>query len=329
MLEVGVAPLTALTLLSQHGASPPLARALDTLAHSIAEGESFAIAMRRAPHIFNDTFTRLVEAGEASGSLPETLRKLARHTETQDKTRREIRAAMIYPLCIVICAAIVSSLLLIFVIPSLKEVFADSEAALPWLTRAVIATSDLVIDNGAVVCAALGLILLLAWRFLATADGKKMTHFIALNAPFIRHFFKQIAAARVTDTLGMTLHAGVPILAALRISAQVAGNHYIAQELEETRSHVASGASLSEALTHSRFLTPSVIQMLRIGETTGSLDKILTTIATQCEDDLARARSALKNLLEPALIATLGGIIGTLVIAAYLPIFSMGSLLGR
>lgn len=329
MVEVGIPPLHALGILALQPGSKPLQDAIKTLSAAINEGASFYDAMSKAPWMFDSTFVHLVQAGEESGALPETLHMLANHADTSDKTRREIRAAMIYPACVIVCAAFMSSLLLIFVIPSLKEIFSDGDFSLPWLTRVVMSISDGVIDNGIELCGIACVALLILWRFVGTELGKRTTRFITFNTPYVEKLVKQAIALRVITTLGITLRVGIPIATALRISAGASGNAFVARELEITRSRVINGSPLSDALSGSLFLAPSVIQMLRVGEMTGSLDTILKTIARHSEGELGQARTVLKNLLEPALIVALGLIIGTLVVATYLPLFSMGNLFTR
>lgn len=326
LLEVGFPPLEMTRILRDQNSSPAMGEAIARIVDSIHEGHSLSDGMARSPLIFDNAYVTLVKGGEATGRLPATLKRLAASLERTRALRREIANALIYPTCVVVTTAAVSSLLLIFIIPSFKELFSDLGTPLPLLTRGVIAMSEIIMTWGPWILGSIFFICLMLSRFLPTPRGRRLTDTAALHTPLLGTLLLKASLARSCRTLANALDSGLPILAALTASAHTAGTTKVQQEMSRVRSDVAEGISISHSLSASKLFSSLSIEMLGIGERTGSLDRALENISTDLEEEVSHRVASLKQLLEPALIVTLGAVVGTLVMAMYLPIFSMGEL---
>lgn len=326
MLEVGFPPLQMMRILQGQSASQSLAQATARIADTIENGGSLSEGMRVSPKTFDQLYINLVRSGEISGRLPAALRRITAHLERSIKIRRDVTSAMIYPLCVISTAAAVSSLLLIFIIPAFKELFADLDAPLPWLTRMVVAASETSLKWLPILLVCISSFCFIVSRYIATRRGREIAHTLALKIPVWGELTKNTALARSCRTLATTLNAGIPIMSALEVSAQAAGNTVIQQEFLRVRSDIAEGSTISHSLDASKLFPSIIIEMLEIGERLGTLDTILENIAVHFEDEVERLIIVLKQLVEPVLILILGALIGTLVVAMYLPIFTMGEL---
>lgn len=326
MLDVGLAPLQTLMLLKRDSTTPDFSAAINELVEAINNGSPLSDGMRRCPAVFSDLYINLVVTGEIHGQLPNALSRLALDLEKRIKLHRDVRTALIYPSCVVATAAITSSLLLIFVIPTFRDLFSDFGVSLPWLTQKVMQLSDL--TARLLPWGLLGgccLFLALA-KVLSTSRGRECFDSLSLTCPLFGKLLVKSSLARVTRTLSTTLAAGVPILLAVQTSAHAAGNTIVRRHIERARLDVAEGSRLSDALARSTIIPPTIIQMLDVGERTGSLDKMLEKLANHYEEEVERAVSNLKHLLEPAMMLTLGIVVGGIVLAMYLPLFNLGTL---
>jgi len=326
LLEVGFPPLEMMRILGGQKSSPAMGAAIRCIVESVREGHSISDGMERSPLIFDSVYVTLVRAGEATGRLPATLKRLAASLERARALRRDIANALVYPTCVVITTAAVSSLLLIFIIPSFEELFSEIGTPLPLLTRGVIVISEIITTRGPWILGSVFLICLMLSRFLSTSRGRLLAETTLTHTPVVGPLALKAALARASQTLATALDSGIPILTALTASAQAAGNTKVQQELLRARSDVAEGISISRSLAASKLFPPLSIEMLGIGERTGSLDKALENISADLEEGINQQVAGLKQLLEPLLIVTLGLVVGTLVMAMYLPIFSMGEL---
>lgn len=326
LLEVGFPPSEMIRILQAQGTSLPLRDAVGRVAEAIHEGDSLSTGMSLSPTVFDPLFINLVRAGEVSGRLPHTLKRLTSYLERTAALRREVVSALTYPLCVITTAAAVSSLLLVFIIPSFKDLFADLETPLPWMTRCVIVASETILMMAPYLSFAFVTLTVILSRFLKTKRGKKYFDTIALSVPLWGGIIRDTAIARAWRTLATTLDAGVPIVMALELSAQSAGNTTIERAIQRARLSVAEGTTISHSLSSTKLFPSLTIEMLEMGERTGSLDTTLENISNHLEEEVARSISTLKLLTEPVLIITLGVVVGTLVVAMYLPIFSMGEL---
>jgi type IV pilus assembly protein PilC len=326
LLEAGIPLLDALLIIKKQSWNRALADAIDLLVESIEQGETISSGLQKSPGIFDPLAVSLVSSGEVSGTLPEALVRLAQHLERNIKIQREALSAMIYPLSVLTVAALVSSFLLIFIIPVFRELFLDLGAELPWPTRVTVALSEFVIKNVPTLCGALVVFSFFLLTTLRSTRGKRIIMAIFLLLPLSKDNMTLRALARTTRTLGTALQSGIPIITALKISSKTAGNSSIERTLERAIREISEGRSLTHALRTSSSIPSMMIEMLEVGERTGQLDTILLTLADNFEIDAERALNTMKQVMEPLILAALGLVIGGFVISMYLPVFSLGTM---
>jgi type IV pilus assembly protein PilC len=283
--------------------------------------------LAKYPKAFDNLYVNMVMAGETGGILDIILERLAIYLEKMDKLKRQVKTALIYPAVVVSAAVIVTAILLIFVIPTFKELFADFGAALPTPTRWVIAISEFAVDKGHYIAGGLFLAIWLLRRFMKTERGKQVIHPLLLKTPIFGEFIRKVAVSRFTRTMGTMLSSGVPILEALHICGKTSGNKVVEQEINQVRISISEGKTISQPLMNSTIFPPMVVQMIHVGESTGALDAMLQKIADFYDDEVNNAVNGMKQLIEPLMILVLGTLVGGLVIAMYLPIFKLGSVI--
>lgn len=328
MVDSGLPIVQALDILAKQHENPAFKKVLLSVKETVETGGTFADGLAKHPKAFDDLYINMVAAGENGGILDIILERLSVHMEKAMKLKREIKTAMIYPGVVVTAAIIVTSVLLVFVIPTFADLFQDFGSALPLPTQMVINLSNFFVANAIYIFGG-GIGLLVAFfRFLKTPRGQEVIHPIALKLPIFGDIIRKVAVARFTRTLGTMLSSGVPVLDALNICAKTAGNKVVEREVQRCRVSISEGKSITEPLIESTVFPPMVTQMIGVGESTGALDAMLQKIADFYEDEVDNAVGAMKQLIEPIMILTLGTIIGALVIAMYLPIFKMGSVVG-
>ena len=326
MMDSGLSTQSLIRVLGTMEGSKELRVANARIVRSIENGGSLSEGMALSHESFCPLYLGLIQAGEISGRLPGALRRVKDHIERADALRRKLSAALIYPLCVISTAALVSSLLVIFIIPSFKELFSDLDTPLPWLTRVVIAISETSLRWAPFLLIVFSLFCFIVSRLFATARGRALLDHYLLRMPLIGDILSKSALARFCRTFSTTLDAGMPILSALEASAQAAGNRLIQQKFVKARSDIAEGISISHSLNASKLFSSTCIQMLELGERTGSVVTMLENIAESLEDDVSRSLDTTLRMAEPALVTIIGAVVGVLVIAMYLPIFSMGDL---
>jgi type IV pilus assembly protein PilC len=296
------------------------------VAGSVEAGSTLADALRRHPKTFDELYVNLVEVGEAGGILDTVLQRLSVYIEKAAALKRKVKTAMIYPLTIVGVAFIVVIFMLTFVIPTFAKMFAGMGADLPLPTLIVIRLSDFAtrfwwLIIGSVIGIVVGI-----RAYYRTEGGRSLIDALVLKLPVFGTLIRKVSVARFTRTLGTLVSSGVPILEGLRITARTAGNRVVERAVLETRASVTAGKTLAEPLKASTVFPPMVVQMISVGEQTGALDAMLNKIADFYDDEVDTAVTALTALLEPMMIVFLGVVIGGLVIAMYLPIFRLVTL---
>jgi len=327
MIDAGLPITQALEILSRQHHNKLFRQILGSVREIVESGGTLAEGMGKNPSAFDELYVNMIAAGEAGGILDIILERLAIHMEKAMKLKREVKTAMIYPGVVVSAAAIVTSILLIFVIPTFKEMFSDFGSALPLPTQLVITISDFLINNLFLITGSVATGIGLLVRFMKTPRGKEVVHPLLLRLPIFGEIIRKVAVARFTRTLGTMVSSGVPILEALNICARTAGNKVVERDVLRARVSISEGKSMAEPLAASTVFPPMVVQMIGVGESTGALDAMLQKIADFYEDEVDNAVGAMKQLIEPLMILVLGTIIGALVIAMYLPIFKMGSVI--
>ena len=325
MIDAGLPIVQCLDILQGQTDNKQFADVLKDIKSSVEQGSTFSDSLRRHPKVFDALYTNLVQAGETGGILDTILNRLAVYNEKAMKLARQVRGAMVYPSVVLMVFLGVMVILLGFVIPSFKNIFKDlgSKDELPALTQGVIAVSEFFVGN--ILFMVLGAAAFVTAVVYSYRDprGKKIYHRIFLKLPIIGNVLRKIAVARFTRTLGTLLSSGVPILDALEIVAKTAGNVIVEEAILYTRLRISEGKNMAGPLTETNIFPPMVVQMVGVGEQTGALDAMLSKIADFYEEEVDVAVSALTSLIEPAMMVGIGGTVGVVLIAMYLPIFSI------
>ena len=329
MINAGLPLVQSLEILASQQPNKQFKRVLTKIREDVEGGSTFAASIKRHPAVFTSLYMSMVEAGEAGGFLDTVLNRLAGYIEKTMALRRKVKGAMIYPVTIITVAVAVVIFLLIFVIPTFKTLFEGFGAALPLPTRIVLEVSRLVKTHllaglGTLVGAVFGV------RFYyRTEKGKKVIDSLLLRLPVIGQLIRKVSVAKFTRTLGTLVSSGVPILDGLNITARVAGNKVVEEAILKTRSSIAEGKTIADPLGASGIFPPMVVQMISVGEQTGALDSMLAKIADFYDAEVDQAVSNLTTLLEPIMIVFLGVVVGGVIIAMYLPIFKLVTVVGR
>jgi type IV pilus assembly protein PilC len=286
-------------------------------------GASLADAMKKNPKVFDPLYTNMIAAGEAGGILDTILKRLATYIEKAVKLKNQVQSAMVYPVAIVVIATVVVGVILWKVIPTFANLFAGLGAELPLPTRVVIGLSNGLVRYMPFVLVGIAAFVFGLRAYYNTPNGRMACDRLMLKAPVFGSMFRKIAVARFCRTLATLLASGVSILEALDITARTAGNAVVEQALYATRKSIEGGETIAAPLKETAVFPPMVVQMISVGETTGALDTMLSKIADFYEEEVDVAVAGLLTLLEPLMIAVLGGVVGGIVIAMYMPIFSL------
>src|SRR3989441_5244036 len=326
MIDAGLRLVQCLNILAEQSESKNLRDVTSRVARDVEAGSSLADAFRKHPKTFDDLFTNMVEVGESGGILDVVLQRLSVYIEKAAALKRKVKAAMIYPLTIVSVALIVVIFMLTFVIPTFASMFKNLGADLPLPTKIVLWLSNFVQSYILLILAGLAAGIYALRRYYRTEAGQMVIDALLLRLPVFGVLIRKVAVARFTRTLGTLISSGVPILEGLRITARTAGNKVVEKAVLTTRAVVTAGGTITEPLKTSTVFPPMVIQMINVGEQTGALDAMLGKIADFYDDEVDTAVGALTALLEPLMIVFLGVVIGGLVVAMYLPIFRLVTL---
>lgn len=329
MIDAGLPLVQCLEILGSQTENKTLSKTIVQVRTDVESGATFADALKKHPKVFDNLYVNMVAAGEAGGILDTILGRLAAYMEKFAKIKKQIKSAMVYPSVILFVAVAVVSILMIFVVPMLANMFAEMGGTLPLPTRIVIWLSNFLSGWGGL-SVALFLVLLFVGIKQArkTETGLRETDRLAMNLPVMGMLIKKVAVAKFTRTMGTLLTSGVPILEGLIIVAKTAGNKVIEEAIMVTRQSVSEGKTLAEPLSKSKVFPPMVNQMIAVGEATGALDNMLNKIADFYDEEVDSAVAALTSLLEPMLMIFLGTTVGFVIVAMYMPIFQMGALAG-
>ncbi len=323
MIDAGLPLVQCLDILGKQEEDTNFAKVILQTRTDVEAGASLAEAMRKSPGAFDALYTNMVAAGEAGGLLDTILKRLADYIEKAVKLKSQVKSAMIYPIAVIVIAALVVGAILWKVIPTFATLFAGLGAELPLPTRVVIAISNGFIAWMPFLLLGGALLSFLVKKYYGTHKGRRVIDGLLLKAPVLGNILRKVAVARFCRTLSTLLGAGVPILDGLAITARTAGNAIVEDAVVYTRTSLERGESLSGPLKSTGVFPPMVTQMIHVGETTGALDTMLTKIAEFYEDEVDAAVAGLLTLLEPLMIAILGVIVGGIVISMYLPIFDL------
>lgn len=326
LLKAGIPLLQAFDLISEGVEKPPVGELLQSLRQQVAAGTTLTEALRSQPRYFDELYCHLVAAGEQAGALETLLERLAVHREKSEQLKARIKKAMTYPIAVVIVAGLVTGVLLVHVVPQFQSLFAGVNGKLPGFTLAVIALSEFMQQAWWIL--ALGLGVGVIGLRQSCRKSPIFRHWLdagLLKAPLAGKLLQKSAVARYARTLSTTFAAGVPLVQALDSVAGAAGSAPYKQAIEHMRRDVSTGMPLNHAMSTSGLFPGMAIQMTAIGEESGTLDFMLEKVASHYETEVDNQVDHLTSLMEPLIMVILGGIVGALVIAMYLPIFQLGS----
>lgn len=323
MINAGLPLVQCLDILASQQPNPSLKKILGQIKQDVEGGSTFADALGKHPKVFDNLYVNLVAAGEIGGVLDTVLNRLAVYMEKNEALKNKVKSAMTYPI-IVLCVAFgVVSVLMLFVIPTFQDMFQQFGAALPGPTQLVVDLSHFFRNYWYVMlCVIILLIIGFKW-FGKQEKGRFYLDTIALKLPIFGPLIRKVAVAKFSRTLGTMISSGVPIMDGLEITSKTAGNVIVENAIRSVRSAISEGRSMSEPLEQTGIFPGMVVQMISVGEATGAMDQMLSKIADFYDEEVDAAVDALTSALEPMLMVFLGGIIGFVVVAMYLPIFKM------
>lgn len=325
LIDAGLPLLRGLSVLSNQERDSIFKGTINKLAESVQDGSTFSEGLTQHPRIFNDLYVNMVKAGELGGVLDLVLARLAEFQEKAQKVKNKVAAALVYPIIVLFLAVAIMAFLLIFIVPKFETIFHDmlGDKPLPPITLFVIGVSDFMQKQWTVL---LGVVVFVfaSYKFAArTRAGRAVIDRIKLRAPLFGDLIRKTSISQFSRTLGTLVTSGVPILQALEITRETAGNTAIAQAISQVHDSVKEGDTIVQPLEASRAFPPMVISMIDVGEETGQLPEMLLKIAEVYDDEVDNSVAALTSLLEPIMIVLLALIVGTIVIALFMPLISI------
>jgi len=323
LVDAGLPLLRGLRVLEKQERNANLKGILAELATSIEGGSTFSEALAQHPKVFNKLFVNMVKAGELGGVLEVVLKRLAEFSEKAQKIKGKVKAALFYPVAVLVVAVGIMILLMTFVVPKFKDVFAGMNITMPGFTLFVLAVSDVIKNNILGTMGGVAVAVVLFLLFIKTKFGRHIWDKFKLIMPVLGPVISKVAISRFTRTLGTLVSSGVPILQALTIVKETAGNVIIANAVAQVHESVKEGETITAPLEASRVFPPMVVSMVDVGEQTGALPEMLLRIADNYDEEVDNAVSAMTSLLEPIMIIFLAVLVGSIVIAMFLPLIAM------
>jgi len=324
MVGAGLPLVRALRSIARDHEDRHLATILENVADDVQKGDTLATALARHPQAFDDVFVSLVNTGEVSGTLDQILEQTATYLERAEELRLKVEAALRYPTFVLVFSLLVMLGMLLWVIPRFSDIYARFKVPLPWPTQALLTVSQIITQHALVAVLAAVAIGLVTWNAARTDAGRLWLDRAKFGLPIFGPLIRMYAITKLARTLGMLTASGTQILHALKVLRPVPGNRVLEQGLEQVRSRVEQGSSLSHAMTETGVFPEMLVQMTATGEETGQLDNMLKRTADFYEQRVSAAVQGLSSLVEPVAIVILGAIVGVMLIALYLPVFSLG-----
>jgi type IV pilus assembly protein PilC len=323
MVNSGLPILRALSILAEQVSNKELAKILTLVRNDVEQGASLSAAMAKYPKAFNNLYIAMVKSGETGGMLDDVLLRLADVLEREVHLRQKIKSAMTYPVAVVALVVLIMSAMLLFVVPQFKSIYTQLGGTLPLPTRVLLMASDAVKKYWYVFIILTFVFVFLFRRYKKTEKGRANLDAIKLKIPIFGTLFHKTALSRFSSTAGMLLRSGVPILQALDIVADTVNNAVMSRAVVDVQASVREGESIAKPLARHAVFPPMVVQMLAVGEETGQVDTMLDKVAKFYDQEVEAAVDALTSLIEPLLIAIIGGAVGAAVIALYMPMFNI------
>ncbi|MCC6137469.1 MAG: type II secretion system F family protein [Bdellovibrionaceae bacterium] len=323
LIAAGVPIIPSLEALSQGLKSATLKKALYEISQDISSGKKLGESFGKQSHVFDRFYVNMIIAGEEGGVLEGVLKRVAEYIEKAVKLQGKIKGALVYPVAVLVISMVVITGLLVFVVPKFAELFQSNGMQLPLLTQMVLDASAFMQKAWWVILGIIGGAYYGLKQYYASSTGRETIDILLLRVPLFGDLIIKGGLAKFTRTLSTLLGAGVPIMDAMDIAAQVSGNFKLERSLLKAKEAIAAGKSIATPFAQEKIFPPLVVQMMAVGETTGSLDQMLTKVADFFEDEVDQIVGALTSLIEPVMIVFLGGIVAFLVLAMYMPIFQM------
>ncbi|MFO7761523.1 MAG: type II secretion system F family protein [Desulfobia sp.] len=328
MLDAGLPLVQSLEILSGQQDNKTFKNILIEIQKDVEVGMTFADAMKKHPKVFDNLFCNMIEAGEIGGILDVILRRLAAFLEKSMALKKKIKGAMTYPVICLSIALVITAVILIFVVPVFAKMFQDFGSALPVPTQIVMNASEFAKSNFLIIVGILGILIFAIKKIYSTARGQEYIDRFLLRLPVFGPLIRRVAVAKFSRTLGTMVQSGVPILEALGVVGRTSGNKVIEKAIYRVSGSISEGRSIAEPLEETGVFPGMVVQMINVGESTGALDAMLSKIADFYDEEVDQAVDNMTAMIEPFMMIFLGGLIGGLVIAMYLPIFKMASVIG-
>ena len=328
MIDAGLPLVQSLEILGEQQDNITFKKKLRAIRADVETGSTLADAMKKHPDVFDNLFSNMIEAGEIGGILDTILNRLALFMEKSMALKKKIKGAMTYPVICICISFVVMAVMLIFVVPVFQEMFAEFGSALPAPTQMVVDMSEFAKGNFHFILAALFAVIYGIKKIYKTEKGQTKIDALLLKMPIVGSLLRRVAVAKFSRTLGTMLQSGVPILESLNVVARTSGNKVIEGAVFRVADAIQEGRAISEPLEETGVFPGMVVQMINVGESTGALDVMLSKIADFYDEEVDQAVENLTAAIEPLMMVFLGGMIGGLVIAMYLPIFSMASAIG-
>ena len=328
MINAGLPLVQALEILSTQVENKNFGKTIAQIKTDVESGLTYADALKKHPKVFSELYVNMVAAGEAGGVLDTILNRLAAYIEKAMKLKKKVKGAMVYPAVVTAVAILVIVIIMVFVVPTFSKMFSQLGGTLPLPTRMVIGLSNFIAGIGGLITLIVGIAaIVFIVQFRKTEKGKRITDSILLKLPIFGTLLKKVAVAKFTRTLGTLVSSGVPILDCLDITAKTSGNKVVEYSILNVRKEVVGGKTLADPIKKAKVFPPMVTHMVAVGESTGALDAMLSKIADFYDDEVDAAVSNLTAMMEPVLMIFLGTTVGFIVVAMYLPIFKLITLI--
>ena len=323
MIDAGLPLIQGVEILANQEPNKTFQKILNQIKTDVEAGSTFADALKKHPKVFDNLYTNLVAAGELGGVLDIVLQRLAAYIEKNERLKRKVKGALVYPSTILVIAVVVVLVMLVFVIPVFQEMFSSLGGQLPALTQGVVDLSAFLRRNFLFLIGSAVAVGFVFSRVKATDKGEYFFDKLFLKLPVFGLLIRKVAVARFSRTLGTMISSGVPILDGLDIVAKTSGNRIVQEAIMVTKASISEGKTIAEPLSKSGVFPSMVCQMVAVGESTGALDSMLIKIADFYDEEVDAAVDSLTSLIEPMMMIFLGGTVGTMLAAMYLPIFKM------
>ena len=328
MIDAGLPLVQSIQILAAQQDNSTFKKILTEIQTDVETGMTFAEAMKKHPKVFDNLYCNMIDAGEVGGILDTILNRLANFMEKSMVLKKKIKGAMTYPTICLCIALVITAVILVFVVPVFAKMFADFGSALPVPTQIVVNASEFAQSNFFIIIGVLVFVVVAIKKTYGTEKGRKFIDKASLKAPIFGPLIQRVAVAKFTRTLGTMLQSGVPILDSLTVVGKTAGNVVIEEAVFRVADAITEGRTIAEPLEETGVFPGMVVQMINVGEATGALDVMLEKIADFYDDEVDQAVENMTAMIEPFMMVFLGGLIGGLVIAMYLPIFKMASVVG-